>query len=335
MALKALKRFIGVFRPEDWMLFLFSALLAVLLAVYGLSPIYNKGTVNRFVFAFVMLVMIGSIRLIWDLVKEKKKEPKWVLKEVLKVTRDWSPFIVLVLVYENLHDLVKVIRPEAVDDALMRIDGWIFGVQPTVWMQRISNPVLTDYMAFVYALYFLLPVSVGGILYFKKRYGDYREFMLAMVMTYYLGFLGYMTIPAIGPRYELDDVYTMKLKGIFLYDIAKDSWNSLESINRDCFPSLHTAQSALCLFFAIKYRDVLKRKWIMVAIYSPIVVSLWFSTVYLRYHWVIDVIAGMLLAIWVFLISKPMNDWWSRNVRELPRNEKDGGTKGALSEQSR
>jgi membrane-associated phospholipid phosphatase len=176
-------------------------------------------------------------------------------------------------------------------------------------------------MSFVYGLYFLLPTSLGGILYFKRRYGDYRNFMMAMVLTYYLGFIGYMTIPAIGPRYILENEYSVKLSGIFLYDIAKDSWNSLESINRDCFPSLHTAQSAVCLFFAIKYRDVLRPKWLMVVLYGPVVVSLWISTVYLRYHWVIDVIAGMLLAILMFQISPRINTWWHRRVRALPRNE--------------
>ena len=44
--------------------------------------------------------------------------------------------------------------------------------------------------------------------------------------------------------------------------------------------------------------------------YIPLVASLWFSTIYLRHHWVIDIFAGWAVAIIGFVLSERTLKYW-------------------------
>ena len=68
--------------------------------------------------------------------------------------------------------------------------------------------------------------------------------------------------------------------------------DALEGIQWDAFPSGHTAIAIIVLAMAARYQRRLFYPLLVIT------VSLMISTVYLRYHYVIDVIAGVLLAVW-------------------------------------
>ncbi len=59
----------------------------------------------------------------------------------------------------------------------------------------------------------------------------------------------------------------------------------------DVFPSLHCAISCYILFF-----DFAHRRWRFFVFVVPCV-GLWISTIYLRYHYFIDVIVGFGLSV--------------------------------------
>ena len=44
----------------------------------------------------------------------------------------------------------------------------------------------------------------------------------------------------------------------------------------------------------------------------PMVIMLIISTIYLRHHYVIDLIAGLILAVVVFWLGPKLEDWWNR-----------------------
>ncbi len=89
-----------------------------------------------------------------------------------------------------------------------------------------------------------------------------------------------------------------------------DLWNYLERIKTDCFPSLHTGLCLLCLFYAIRFREVFNHKKLAMWFWIVGVISLIFSTVYLRYHWVIDVITGIILTVAVYYFTEWIFNHW-------------------------
>lgn len=86
-------------------------------------------------------------------------------------------------------------------------------------------------------------------------------------------------------------------------------WNDalvrMGSTGVDVFPSLHVAVSLFILGFDFRHNK--RRFWIFLI---PCV-GLWCSTLYLRYHYLIDVLCGVLLASWALWIAnrcKPVEE---------------------------
>src|SRR5262249_19107425 len=133
-----------------------------------------------------------------------------------------------------------------------------------------------------------------------------------------LGFLGYVFFPCSPPRYFLENVYNSPahLQGYFLFNQLQARWDSLSVVRAGAFPSLHVAISTIALIYACRYRDRSRLDKVIFWAYLPLVVSLWFSTVYLRHHWFIDILAGWILALlscWVVpLWIRKWEDWHQR-----------------------
>jgi hypothetical protein len=80
----------------------------------------------------------------------------------------FSPILFVIVIYQSLGDLIQHLHPD-IDPLLIRIDSFIFGVHPTVWMEQWIHPWLTDIMSFAYVSYYFLPVILIVTLYLKRR----------------------------------------------------------------------------------------------------------------------------------------------------------------------
>ena len=70
----------------------------------------------------------------------------------------------------------------------------------------------------------------------------------------------------------------------------------------DIFPSLHTAAPLFFTLFAFRHRDRLpfRYAWPVLAFFS---LNIMVATLYLRWHWVIDVVAGIAHASIALLLA--------------------------------
>jgi membrane-associated phospholipid phosphatase len=146
----------------------------------------------------------------------------------------------------------------------------------------------------------------------------FHYFVFIIVFGFYFSYLTYFFVPAIGPRFTLDHLQTGPVTGLWLTDGIRHTLNTLENVQRDAFPSGHTEITLLTMFFAWRYSKAFF--WILSIVGSSLVVS----TVFLRYHYVIDVIAGILLTGIVILLAEPLYNflkrWSNRKLRiELKR----------------
>jgi membrane-associated phospholipid phosphatase len=134
--------------------------------------------------------------------------------------------------------------------------------------------------------------------------------MFVLTFGYYLSFIGYIFFPAIGPRFTLSHLQTVPLEGGFFSDLVRDLLNAIEHNKRDCMPSGHTQIALMVLFLARRYEKTI------FYFFLPVVCGLILSTVYLRYHYVIDLIAGTALAIGCLLIAPSLYRMWKVESRK-------------------
>lgn len=213
--------------------------------------------------------------------------------------RNWLPLPAVLFGYRMIHFLINCERnagflPDR-DALLIRIDRLIFGCDPTVWLERIASPWLTEILQIAYASNYFLPLLLLVLLYLSRRRIPFQFSVFLLTVGYLLSYLGYFLVPAIGPRFTL--AHAGELTGVFLRETLCRLIYCMEACPRDCFPSGHTEIPLITLYLAFRFRRPLF--WV----FLPVVVLLVSSTVYLRYHYVIDVMAGAGLAGAVILIG--------------------------------
>jgi len=217
------------------------------------------------------------------------------------------PTICILAIFDSLEWIVHYVNPEDIDPILIRLDYLIFGNHPTVMLERIMHPLLTDILQIAYSTYYFIAVSFGIILLVSGQKKDFDKSLFMILLCFYLSYLGYILMPALGPRFYLDHLQTTGLQGLLVAEPLHDLLNRLEGIKRDAFPSGHTGIAVVVLYLAYQYKRNLF--WI----YLPIVSALLFSTVYLRYHYVVDVIAGFGLTLLTIIIGEWYYGWWLKN----------------------
>jgi membrane-associated phospholipid phosphatase len=103
---------------------------------------------------------------------------------------------------------------------------------------------------------------------------------------YLVSYVGYIIVPARGPRYLLNSLQHMPLQGLWLFRSMQDGLDKLESYHYDCFPSGHTELTLLACWSS----RMVSKGWFRIYLaYTPFLI---FATVYLRYHYTVDLAAG-------------------------------------------
>lgn len=235
-----------------------------------------------------------------------KKKPFWKYTSWL---RDIMPFAFCIAIYTNLHDTIHFVNPHDIHDKLIAIDQYMFGVQPVIWAQQFYHPWLTQYFSISYMNYFIISVIVVVYLMIKKRDVDMRKVLLGTILCFYFGYFLYIVFPAAPPRLVLADQFVRDFGGGWLGEAQTKMVSITSSSSRAAFPSLHCAITLISLMYAF----TMKRKLFYILLIPGI--SLVMATVYLRHHYVIDIIAGFALAIFSYYVSPFIAAWWE-NLRK-------------------
>jgi membrane-associated phospholipid phosphatase len=220
-------------------------------------------------------------------------------RRLRKFFRSWYPLFLIPLTYKELSYLIPRVNPHDLDWQLEAIDIRLFGVNPTLWLERLTYPALSEIFQIAYTSYYILPVVLGIVIWLRnpKAFGFY---VYLIVLAFYLSYLGYISVPAIGPRFILSGQFSKPLGGLLLAEPIRRMLDHAEGITRDCFPSGHTELTMVVLYSAWLFHRPSFR-WML-----PVGTALIIATVYLRYHYVVDVVAGALLALLIMAIARPL-----------------------------
>lgn len=223
------------------------------------------------------------------------------------------PITCVLVIFDSLEWLVHYVNPEDIDSILIRLDYMIFNNHPTVLLEKITNPLLTDLLQLAYSTYYFIPISFGVVLLLNDQREKFDRTLFLILFCFYLSYIGYILMPALGPRFTINHLQTAELQGFIVAEPIQKFLNRLEGIKRDAFPSGHTAITLLVLYLA--YRFERSYFWI----FLPIVSALIFSTVYCRYHYVVDIIAGFGLTLLTIFMGEWYYEWWLKQSRDYSK----------------
>ena len=267
----------------------------VILVFYIIT--FNQSEYKLQGFLLLAILAIFEFLVIW--LRLKKYKNYFIRFIVL-----FYPVVFLIAIFDSLHMVLPYINNNIYDEALANIDLWLFGFNPTVAIESIINPYLTEFMYYLYFFYFPMPFFVLWYLFKNKKFVELDKSMFFLFITYYGSYLLYFAVPALGPRYyePIVSLQTIPLDGLFFTEYIRDSINYLENNKFDAFPSLHTAISLTTLIIVGKYR----KKWLY--FFVPVIIGIFISLVYCRYHYFIDIVAGVIWTLICFWIVEKFYD---------------------------
>jgi len=227
--------------------------------------------------------------------------------------RETVPLFACFLIYTNLHDTIGFVNPHDVHHWLVALDAQIFGVQPCVWAERFISPGLTELMQFLYLNFFWIAPSTSVALLAQRRFAPFRTATTGVITCFFIGYALYVAFPAAPPRLVLVAEFTKNLRGypVGFSSLSAEAFALLPTDSRAAFPSLHTAASSVALVYAWRFL----RRWFWVLL--PFVLGLWVSTIYLRHHYFVDLLAGWALAPVAVWVAPRIDAWWARKQRAL------------------
>jgi membrane-associated phospholipid phosphatase len=217
------------------------------------------------------------------------------------------PFVLCIAVYTNLHDTVRFVNPHDIHGTLVEVEQWIFGGQPVVWAEAWITRTRTEVFGLFYASFFMIAPSAVALIWLSGRREAAREVLLGVVLCFYTGYVLYLIFPAAPPRLYLESLgmFSVNLRGGPVMDFQSALIRMMpDDASRAAFPSLHAGVSLLTLVYTWRYV-----RWYF-PILLVIVTGLLLSTVYLRHHYVVDLIAGAMLVPWVLWLRPRVNQWW-------------------------
>jgi len=233
-------------------------------------------------------------------------------------------YLIIIFVFKEIYLMVRPINPVDYDYFLIAVDKWMFGVNPTEWLEKFAHPLLTEILQIAYFSYYFLFIILGIEIYRRYPIEEFDKSAFIVVYGFYLSYMGYFILPAVGPRFTLHNFYLIndELPGVFFTRWIRDFINAGESISfnmpnaieivqRDVFPSGHTQLTIVVMYLARKYK--LKTRLLLTILGVLLIIS----TVYLRYHYVIDILAGIVFFVLTVWTGRMVSDWWDRKKIEF------------------
>jgi len=192
------------------------------------------------------------------------------------------------VVYLRIPQVVAALGLDLQDSTLLQIDRLLIGGDLSVRLEPFVSPHRTELLSGAY-LFYILYFGVSQLLYLLDEIELATRFYIGLFTVFAVGFAGYIFVPAQGPYLAFPHLYAVPLVGGALYRFMA-AVVRLGGIRVDVFPSLHCAVPAFILAFDFIHKR--RRFWICLA---PCLLLL-FSTLYLRYHYFIDLLGGLFLA---------------------------------------
>jgi membrane-associated phospholipid phosphatase len=199
------------------------------------------------------------------------------------------------LIFPHMKVAIPALEPHRLDPVLQHADALLIGGNLSLRLQPLVHPVLTEFFSVCYILFFPY-LLFSMVYYFCGDLSLLKQFVIGLFTIYGLGFLGYSFVPATGPYVAMADQFSVPLSGFWITK-ANAAVVARGSNGVDVFPSLHCAISCFFLFF-----DKRHRPW-RFKLYLVPCVGLWLSTIYLRYHYFIDLLCGFTLAAFALWLS--------------------------------
>lgn len=224
---------------------------------------------------------------------------RWNFSPVSRITyytRLMFPIVLLGYLYNETGYLNHLLISHNLDPLISSFDSGLFGIQPSIrFSQVIHSNVFAELMYFGYFAYYLLIIGtpVAITIYSGKKQA--QEAVFIMIHSFFVYYIVFIILPVVGPQFYFTNLEPLP-QGYLFGPILRFIQHVGEAPTA-AFPSSHVSIALMILVLNTKYAKPLLR------FAGPVIVLLIVSTVYIRAHYVADVLAAFIVTPFLYYIS--------------------------------
>jgi len=197
----------------------------------------------------------------------------------------------------GLADIIRGLHSRTYELELLAADRSLFGTDPVLALEAWLHPLAVDLFEAAYFSYFVTPLIVFGVLVARRDAEAIDRLYVAVLLTVISSYIGYLLVPARSPYVAAQDPslsdafrYTVEVRGLWIGDFLRTTIDSWDTLKLNAFPSGH---AAIAMMFIWLFRRDRTLRFLVLPAYSLLIIS----TIYLRYHFVVDVLVGVALGL--------------------------------------
>ena len=234
---------------------------------------------------------------------------------LLDFLRHFYPVLLYTALFVETGLLNRMFCQEYLDPMVAQWEQALFGCQPSVlFMQKLPWLAVSELFYASYFSYYVMIAGVGIALYLRSR-RQFFHYLSVISFLFYVCYLIYIFLPVIGSRVffhqvegyvlpdatqqlALTDAYPEAVQAGVFFRLMRWVYRVFEAPGA-ALPSSHVAVAVCTVFFSFRYLRRIRYVHLAVAL------LLCLSTVYCRYHYALDVLAGLVTAA----VLIPAGNW--------------------------
>jgi membrane-associated phospholipid phosphatase len=249
---------------------------------------------------------------------------------VMLGTRALSIILCFAVGHSLTGQIARSLGVQTIERQLARLDVLLFDGSVTERLQAFNTPALVEWLQANYFLFPALPLPLFFVLLAKRRVEDAGDYASTMALALLVCFAGYIVLPATTPALifaALGDAAPVRfdgpLTGLWFTDDMQRLLLEATSNRNDAFPSGHTTVTLVALVCA--YRMHRRTFWFLL----PTSLSIFYATLALRFHFGVDVLAGLCLGVALPWFSRRLTAWWKAEGDDADFEVRTAGRRSA------
>jgi len=259
--------------------------------------IFSGRLINEISHLFVRILFIGAIFFISGL---PKNIPHFSFVKL------FYPFLLIGYFYAET-DYLNNIFFNNLDPFFINLDEIIFGSQPSVTFSEFLPQIwISEIMFMGYFSYYLMVFGVPLMMYIYNK-GKVEWTVFVVIGSFLLYYLIFIILPVAGPQFYFEDVNS-KIPDSLFFGKAVAFVQMVGEGHTGAFPSSHVGVALIFLYITFRFLRSL------FYFLLPLVAILILATIYIKAHYFVDILAGIL--------TFPVFLWITNRIYKILQNKK-------------
>jgi hypothetical protein len=294
--LRTAREIVMRFAVQDWLVLTYFVCLGTAV-VHGVGP--DRAVCLQWIASDIAVLLTGLVLIRGDAFASAKLSA--ALYRILLGGLVAASFL-------QLRRILPTATSRVLDVQIASFDLRVFHYEPALAWDRFVNASTVEWFAFFYFSYFVIvALHVLVVPFAIKDARVLAELSLGIMAVYCVAHLTYMAVPGFGPYAHFAGEFQHPLVGGFWWGCVQRTVNAGGAF-KDIFPSLHTGAPTFLALFSFRHRKLapFRYSWPIMAFFASQIIL---ATMFLRWHYLADIVAGIALASAALFVAVRVTRW--------------------------